>query len=66
MQDLDPVKSGSEQKKLPEVTEAADLPYFCLACRKTKGCSAPVQKKPPSKSKAKKSVAKGSIKRSQS
>ena len=41
MQDGDQAKGVTEAKKQQESADDAELPYFCLACRKTKGAQNP-------------------------
>ena len=39
MQENEPAKSVAEPKKQQESQEEAELPYFCVTCRKSKGTS---------------------------
>lgn len=56
MQENEPTKVVAELKKEQEPLEEAELPYFCVTCRKSKGTSNP--KRTQGKSKQKKSTSK--------
>ena len=61
MQEGEQAQGGAEAKKQQESQEEAELPYFCVTCRKAKGPSN--QKKAQSKGKSKKAAPKSNIKR---